>query len=107
MVRRTSVLRYYRFCSASRPSFMGHNTFAPPAQCARSQGATVPALDRRARRRNHPGQWATNLDLRSTTMAAVELKPVPTTNDLVAVARQLGPDFARRAAEMDETDTFV
>jgi alkylation response protein AidB-like acyl-CoA dehydrogenase len=40
-------------------------------------------------------------------MAAVELKAVPTTNDLVAVARQLGPDFARRAAEMDETDTFV
>src|SRR5262245_43628155 len=39
-------------------------------------------------------------------MAAVELKPVPTT-DLVALARQLGQDFARRSAEVDETDTFV
>ena len=40
-------------------------------------------------------------------MAAVELKPVPKTDDLVAVARQLGQDFARRAGDVDETDTFV
>ncbi len=40
-------------------------------------------------------------------MAAVEFKPVSTPNDLVAVARRLGQDFARRAAELDETDTFV
>jgi alkylation response protein AidB-like acyl-CoA dehydrogenase len=40
-------------------------------------------------------------------MAAVESKPVPMTTDLVAVARQLGPAFAQRAAELDETDTFV
>ncbi len=40
-------------------------------------------------------------------MAAVEFKPVSTPNDLVAVARRLGQDFARRAAEVDETDTFV
>jgi alkylation response protein AidB-like acyl-CoA dehydrogenase len=40
-------------------------------------------------------------------MAAVESKPVPMTNDLVAVARQLGQNFAQRAAEFDETDTFV
>ncbi len=39
-------------------------------------------------------------------MAAVtELKPVST--DLTDIARRLGPDFARRAAECDETDTFV
>jgi len=40
-------------------------------------------------------------------MAAVELKPVSATNDLVAIARRLGQGFANRAAEMDETDTFV
>lgn len=40
-------------------------------------------------------------------MAAVEFKPVSMPNDLVAVARRLGQDFARRAAEVDETDTFV
>ena len=40
-------------------------------------------------------------------MAAVEFKPVSMPNDLVAVARRLGQDFARRAAELDETDTFV
>jgi len=40
-------------------------------------------------------------------MAAVELKPVLATNDLVAIARRLGQGFANRAAEMDETDTFV
>jgi alkylation response protein AidB-like acyl-CoA dehydrogenase len=40
-------------------------------------------------------------------MAAVELKPVSTTNDLVAIARKLGQGFAARAADMDETDTFV
>jgi alkylation response protein AidB-like acyl-CoA dehydrogenase len=40
-------------------------------------------------------------------MAAVELKPIPTNSDLVAIARRLGQDFAKHAAEMDETDTFV
>ena len=40
-------------------------------------------------------------------MAAVELKPVATSGDLVAIARRLGQEFAERAAEMDETDTFV
>jgi alkylation response protein AidB-like acyl-CoA dehydrogenase len=40
-------------------------------------------------------------------MAVVELKPVTTSSDLVAIARQLGQDFARRAAEVDENDTFV
>lgn len=40
-------------------------------------------------------------------MAVAELKPMSTSSDLVAIARQLGQDFARRAAEMDETDTFV
>ena len=40
-------------------------------------------------------------------MAAVESKPVPMTDDLVAIARQLGQKFAQRAAECDETDTFV
>lgn len=39
-------------------------------------------------------------------MAAVtELKPV--SNDLTEIVRQLGPVFAQRAAECDETDTFV
>ncbi|HET6621019.1 MAG TPA: acyl-CoA dehydrogenase family protein [Dongiaceae bacterium] len=40
-------------------------------------------------------------------MAVVELKPKSTSDDLVAIARQLGQEFAQRAAEMDETDTFV
>jgi len=40
-------------------------------------------------------------------MAAVEFKPLPMANDLVAIARRLGQDFASRAADMDETDTFV
>ena len=40
-------------------------------------------------------------------MAAVESKLMPMTTDLVAVARQLGPAFAQRAAELDETDAFV
>jgi len=40
-------------------------------------------------------------------MAAVELKPVATSGDLVAIARRLGQEFAKHAAEMDETDTFV
>ena len=40
-------------------------------------------------------------------MAAVELKPVAVSHDLVAIARRLGQEFATRAAEMDETDTFV
>lgn len=40
-------------------------------------------------------------------MSVVELKAQPMATDLVAVARQLGQEFARRAAEMDETDTFV
>jgi alkylation response protein AidB-like acyl-CoA dehydrogenase len=40
-------------------------------------------------------------------MAAVELKPVPTSSDLVAIARRLGQGFAQHAAEMDETDAFV
>ena len=40
-------------------------------------------------------------------MALVELKSMPTRDGLVEVARRLGQDFARRAAEMDETDTFV
>ena len=40
-------------------------------------------------------------------MAAVELKPVASSGDLVAIARRLGQEFAKHAAEMDETDTFV
>ncbi|WP_119301405.1 acyl-CoA dehydrogenase family protein [Dongia deserti] len=40
-------------------------------------------------------------------MSVVELKTQPVVEDLVAVARHLGQDFAQRAAEMDETDTFV
>jgi alkylation response protein AidB-like acyl-CoA dehydrogenase len=40
-------------------------------------------------------------------MAVVELKPMTTPSDLVAVARRLGHEFAGRAAEMDESDTFV
>jgi alkylation response protein AidB-like acyl-CoA dehydrogenase len=40
-------------------------------------------------------------------MAAVELKLAPGSHDLVAVARRLGQDFAQRAGELDETDTFV
>jgi alkylation response protein AidB-like acyl-CoA dehydrogenase len=40
-------------------------------------------------------------------MAAVELKPVAASGDLVAIARRLGQEFAKHAAEMDETDTFV
>jgi alkylation response protein AidB-like acyl-CoA dehydrogenase len=40
-------------------------------------------------------------------MPAVELKAVPLETDLVAVARRLGQNFAQRAAELDETDTFV
>lgn len=40
-------------------------------------------------------------------MAAVELKPVAASSDLVAIARRLGQEFAKRTVEMDETDTFV
>jgi alkylation response protein AidB-like acyl-CoA dehydrogenase len=40
-------------------------------------------------------------------MAAVELKAVTASADLVAIARRLGQEFAKHAAEMDETDTFV
>jgi alkylation response protein AidB-like acyl-CoA dehydrogenase len=40
-------------------------------------------------------------------MAAVELKPVSGSQDLVAVARRLGLEFAKRAGEFDESDTFV
>ena len=40
-------------------------------------------------------------------MSVVELRSQPEANDLVAIARRLGQDFAQRAAEMDETDTFV
>lgn len=41
-------------------------------------------------------------------MAAVTgLKPVPASNDLTEIARRLGTDFAQRAAEVDETDTFI
>lgn len=40
-------------------------------------------------------------------MSVAELRAQPTTNDLVAIARLLGQDFAKRAAEVDETDTFV
>lgn len=40
-------------------------------------------------------------------MAAVELKPVAASSDLVAIARRLGQEFATRSVEMDETDTFV
>lgn len=40
-------------------------------------------------------------------MAAVELKPVAAGGDLVAIARRLGQEFAKRTVEMDETDTFV
>ena len=40
-------------------------------------------------------------------MAAAQLKEIPASSDLVAVARRLGRDFAQRAAEFDETDTFV
>jgi alkylation response protein AidB-like acyl-CoA dehydrogenase len=40
-------------------------------------------------------------------MAAAELKPVATSGDLVAIARRLGQEFGKRAAETDETDTFV
>ena len=40
-------------------------------------------------------------------MAAAELKAVATSGDLVAIARRLGQEFAKNAAEMDETDTFV
>ncbi|MEZ5830868.1 MAG: acyl-CoA dehydrogenase family protein [Dongiaceae bacterium] len=39
-------------------------------------------------------------------MAVVELKP-NASNDLVAIARRLGRDFAQRAAALDEADTFV
>lgn len=40
-------------------------------------------------------------------MSVVELKAQPMADDLVAIAKQLGQGFAQRAAEMDETDTFV
>jgi alkylation response protein AidB-like acyl-CoA dehydrogenase len=40
-------------------------------------------------------------------MAAVELKPMAASSDLVAIARRLGQEFAKRTVEMDETDTFV
>ena len=40
-------------------------------------------------------------------MSVAELRARPTANDLAATARQLGRDFAKRAAEMDETDSFV
>ena len=40
-------------------------------------------------------------------MSVVELRTQPIGDDLVAIARQLGQSFAQRAAEMDETDTFV
>lgn len=40
-------------------------------------------------------------------MAATHLKEVSASTDLVAVARQLGQEFAQRAAECDETDRFV
>src|SRR5690349_15508377 len=41
-------------------------------------------------------------------MATVtDLKTVQPQRDLVALARQLGQDFARRAGEADETDSFV
>ncbi len=41
-------------------------------------------------------------------MAAVtDLKPVPASRDLTAIARQLGTEFAQRAVECDETDAFV
>ena len=40
-------------------------------------------------------------------MAAAELKAVATSGDLVAIARRLGQEFAKHAAETDETDTFV
>lgn len=40
-------------------------------------------------------------------MSVVELRAQPMAGELVAVARQLGQDFAKRAAELDETDTFV
>src|SRR5688572_22941839 len=46
-------------------------------------------------------------ELRRTPMAAAELKAVATSGDLVAIARRLGLEFAKHAAEMDETDTFV
>jgi alkylation response protein AidB-like acyl-CoA dehydrogenase len=40
-------------------------------------------------------------------MAAVEFDSSSTSRDLVAIARRLGPSFAARAAEVDETDAFV
>ena len=40
-------------------------------------------------------------------MSAAELKAVATSGDLVAIARRLGQEFAKHAAEMDDTDTFV
>jgi alkylation response protein AidB-like acyl-CoA dehydrogenase len=40
-------------------------------------------------------------------MSVVELRAQPMADDLVATARQLGQVFAKRAADMDETDTFV
>lgn len=40
-------------------------------------------------------------------MSVVEMRAQPMADDLVAAARRLGQDFAQRAAEMDETDTFV
>ncbi|MGH6891313.1 MAG: acyl-CoA dehydrogenase family protein, partial [Dongiaceae bacterium] len=39
--------------------------------------------------------------------ALTELKPIPASNDLTEVARRLGAGFAQRAADVDETDTFV
>jgi alkylation response protein AidB-like acyl-CoA dehydrogenase len=40
-------------------------------------------------------------------MSVVELRAESAAEHLVAAARRLGQDFAKRAAEMDETDAFV
>src|SRR5688572_15317900 len=68
---------------------------------------TVPELDWWALRRDDAGSGRHQHELRRAPMAAAELKPVATSGDLVAIARRLGQAFGKRAAETDETDTFV